>query len=213
LWYDTRHIPNRLAIPGFLNARRYAKVESTSASFSNPSEPKYLTLYDLETADVLRNQMYLDLKKREASTPSDSFESITLRLPRFARGVYNQLYSYAVEDYPPHTRFLFVVGHEVLENGIEEFNAWYNTEHIPAMFRVPGFVSARRFILASRESSAILGEAALLPTFLTIYDIENIDLFESEAFLRERESPWSAWIRSWFSRKMRAIYYRIYPND
>jgi hypothetical protein len=212
-WYDTKHIPNRLAIPGFLNSRRFAKIESTAVGFSNSREPKYLTLYDLETTDVLRAQAYLELKQNETAKASDSFESITLRLPKFARGVYNQVYPPTGSYKPPNTNYIFVVGHEVPENRIEEFNAWYDTEHIPAMFRVPGFVTARRFVMASSEYPPILGKEGFLPLYLTIYDIENVELFQSEDFLRERESPWSTWVRSWFSRKIRAIYYRIYPND
>src|ERR1700682_1498390 len=38
-WYDEEHIPERLACPGFLGARRVKSVEGS---------PAYLTIYDLE---------------------------------------------------------------------------------------------------------------------------------------------------------------------
>ena len=39
-WYNTKHIPDRMAVPGFLFARRFIAIEG---------EPKYLTLYDLDS--------------------------------------------------------------------------------------------------------------------------------------------------------------------
>lgn len=48
-WYDEQHVPERLAIPGFLSARRYRAVEGS---------PKYLALYDLESPAVLQTEAY-----------------------------------------------------------------------------------------------------------------------------------------------------------
>jgi hypothetical protein len=49
-WYDTDHIPERMAIPGFLAARRYQCVDGW---------PRYLAIYDLESPDVLESAPYL----------------------------------------------------------------------------------------------------------------------------------------------------------
>lgn len=48
-WYEEEHLPERMAIPGFLSARRYRAVEG---------EPRYLALYELESADVLESETY-----------------------------------------------------------------------------------------------------------------------------------------------------------
>jgi hypothetical protein len=48
-WYDREHIPERMAIPGFVRARRFVALEG---------RPKYLALYDLESADVLKSKEY-----------------------------------------------------------------------------------------------------------------------------------------------------------
>ena len=48
-WYDEEHVPERLAIPGFLSARRYRVIEGG---------PKYLALYELESPDVLQSDAY-----------------------------------------------------------------------------------------------------------------------------------------------------------
>ena len=42
-WYDEEHIPERLAIPGVLNAARYVAVRG---------EPKYLACYEIDTPET-----------------------------------------------------------------------------------------------------------------------------------------------------------------
>jgi hypothetical protein len=51
-WYNEEHVPERLSVPGFLNARRFVAIEG---------EPKYLALYDLEGPDVLQTEAYTKL--------------------------------------------------------------------------------------------------------------------------------------------------------
>ena len=49
-WYDREHLEERVAIDGFLEARRYVAEEG--------SMPKYLSLYSTETFDVLDSPAY-----------------------------------------------------------------------------------------------------------------------------------------------------------
>jgi hypothetical protein len=48
-WYEEEHLAERMAIPGFISARRFEAIEGS---------PKYLALYDLETPDVLQSAAY-----------------------------------------------------------------------------------------------------------------------------------------------------------
>lgn len=48
-WYDREHLQERVAIEGFLEARRYVAHEA---------EPKYLSLYSTETFEVLDSPAY-----------------------------------------------------------------------------------------------------------------------------------------------------------
>lgn len=52
-WYDTEHIPERLALPGFLSARRWV-------ADAPPGSGKYLATYELLSRDVLSSPEYLD---------------------------------------------------------------------------------------------------------------------------------------------------------
>jgi hypothetical protein len=49
-WYDREHLEERVAIEGFIEARRYVADES--------SMPKYLSLYSTETFEVLDSPAY-----------------------------------------------------------------------------------------------------------------------------------------------------------
>ena len=60
-WYDTEHLPERLAIPGFLSARRWQ-------ADLPPGQGKYLATYELESAAVLESPAYL-ARFRDAPTP------------------------------------------------------------------------------------------------------------------------------------------------
>ena len=210
-WYNNKHIADRLnLVPGFITARRFTKIEGIPKDFAIKGEAKYLALYELISADVLKSEAYIKLREQEKA--SDRLTIVTLKLPNIARGIYEQIYPTEGEYQPPPTKFLFVVGHDVPRNKQQEFNAWYNTEHVPATLRVPGFVTARRFVLAKGEF-APLPHSEPVPQYLTVYDIESEKVFDSEAFRKSSVSPWSTWVRSWFTRRICATYRRIYPED
>lgn len=203
-WYDNEHIPNRVHhIPGFLSARRFVVFED---------QPKYLTLYDLESVDVLTSEAYLALREREAAFPPDRFEVITQKLPNFSRFIWEQIYPVEGNYQIPDTEILFVVGHDVPAGREEAFHAWYNTEHIPAMLDVPGFITARRLITGARQLPSNTGIRSPGPTYLTLYDLESPDVLQSEIFIRNTNSPWSSWVRSWYSRRWRFLARRIFPK-
>jgi hypothetical protein len=203
-WYDTTHIPNRLSKPGFLSVRRFLAIWG---------EYKYLTVYELDSAEALRSEAYLKLREWEASLSPDSFEKITPQLAGFSRGVYEQIYPEQGGYQIPDTEIIFTIGHDVPSSREEEFNAWYNTEHIPAMMnRVPGFLTARRFTSVRSLLPQGSGNTSPSPKYVTLYDLRDDKVLESEVFKRETNSPWSSWVRSWYSRRFRILARKIYPR-
>ena len=202
-WYHTEHIPGRLNIPGFLSARRFIAVRG---------EPKYMSIYDITSVDVLTSEAYLKLRDKEAYPPSDSFEAINRALPHFARGVYEQIYPEQGEYQIPNTKFIHAVGHDVPPDKEEEYNAWYNTEHVPGILRVPGFVAARRFKFVGSQMPPAAGSFSSSPKYLTLYDLESTDAYQTDAFAAIDGSPWTAWVRNWYNRSFRFIGRLIYPE-
>lgn len=81
----------------------------------------------------------------------------------------------------------------------EEFNDWYDTEHLPERLRVPGFSTARRVVRDAR------------PRYLACYDLEELAILEGEAYRSvsgDRRSAWTARML----RKTRLFERRVYEQ-
>ena len=69
------------------------------------------------------------------------------------------------------------------EGSDEEFNRWYDEQHMGDVLAIPGFLSARRYrIVESRYQ----GEALLRWRYLAIYEIECDDLSQALDEIRKR---------------------------
>jgi hypothetical protein len=73
-WYDCEHLLERVAIEGFLEARRYV---------AHQASPKYLCLYSTATFDVLHSQPYRDALKH----PTDWSKTNLARFKNMIRAV------------------------------------------------------------------------------------------------------------------------------
>jgi hypothetical protein len=58
-WYDTEHIPERMGVPGFLNAQRWVATDGSRTA---------LATYDLTSLDVLKHPAYT-VRKGDGRTP------------------------------------------------------------------------------------------------------------------------------------------------
>lgn len=83
-----------------------------------------------------------------------------------------------------------------------DFHRWYNEEHLPERLDCPGFLSGRRFL--SVEGS---------PKYLALYDLENPEVLDSEAYQRLVSPPtdWSQRLRPHFTQHIRNVYRDITP--
>src|SRR6516165_2456763 len=61
----------------------------------------------------------------------------------------------------------------------EEFNDWYNTEHLPELLAVPGILSAARY-------KAMKGG----PKYLAFYELENVGVMRTPAFTNRPRTTW-----------------------
>ncbi|MFC1982473.1 hypothetical protein ACFLV5_01605 [Chloroflexota bacterium] len=200
-WLNNVHIPSRLDnMPGILAVRRFTALEG---------EPKYLNLWELANADAPTSEGYGKLREKEDLMPPDSFEVITRGIPQFSREVYEQIYPEQGEYQMPDTQFVLVVGHDVPADREEEYNAWYHTEHIPAIMQVPGFVTARRFV-AVKSVPAKASSGSPAPKYLSVYDLESKETLQSEAFSKARNTPWSDRVRNCIIPRLRIIGQLIY---
>jgi len=73
-WYDREHLQERVAIDGFLEARRYVAREAS---------PKYLCLYSTRTLEVLSSDAY----RARLASPTDWSRATMARFENMTRAV------------------------------------------------------------------------------------------------------------------------------
>src|SRR5436309_8225715 len=73
-WYDREHLEERVAIDGFLEARRYV---------AHKANPKYLCLYSTETIEVLDSPAY----RARLAKPTDWSKTTMARFKNMIRAV------------------------------------------------------------------------------------------------------------------------------
>lgn len=66
----------------------------------------------------------------------------------------------------------------------EEFNDWYDLEHIPQMAGVPGILTATRWVCVQGW-----------PKYLALYDLEHIDVLSSDAYRHATGRNFTPWSR------------------
>ena len=178
-WYDLEHIPERLQIPGFLNAERWIGVKDPKISVAT---------YDLAGIGVLKSAAYLAIAG-ENSSPW------TRRMARFRKS----LMRYEGEQIrpseltaPPGAEAVLLIGMNVVPEHEAEFNKWYDSEHIPALAAVPGVLAARRY----RGSGAT-------QRYVTLYHLTVPEIPHSPAWKEAAETPWTQRIRAHFRDHLR----------
>jgi hypothetical protein len=74
---------------------------------------------------------------------------------------------------------VILVSMDVDRDREQEFNDWYNTEHIPRLSALPGVLTARRF-RAARGA----------PAYVALYHVENSDIYAEQAWVAANQTPW-----------------------
>ena len=100
---------------------------------------------------------------------------------------------------------LLVAGFDYSAVSEDEFNDWYDTEHIPERQRVPGFVSCERWVGADNPKISI-----------ATYDLQSLDVLKSEPYRKiggENLSPWSKRMTAKSKRICRFEAEQLAPGD
>jgi hypothetical protein len=169
-WYNTEHVPERIAVPGFLTARRYV-VEGTPG--------RYMAHYDLSDLSVLHTEPYANISRN----PSPWTRRITHKLAENTRNEYELVQSIgqAPSDAAPYALLVRI---ETEPEDDAELNAWYEQDHLAALQGVSGCYRARRF-------RATVGS----PRYLAIYEFSNGDVSTSDAWRNAGASEWTLRMR------------------
>ena len=109
----------------------------------------------------------------------------------------------------PKTRYVFTASMDVDPDKEALFNEVYDTEHIPALLKVPGVLSVRRgvsepltmFIGGEKQTIVAEGE----PRYSAYYELESAEVLTSEAWAKAVEAGrWPSQVRP-FTRNRRHV--------
>lgn len=168
--YDNEHVPQLLALPGFLNGRRFQAVDG---------KPRFQAVYDLASPDAFAPAIF----EAQSKINNEWNEKVRPQYTFRESGVFEQILPDPLgrTAMPENAGGIHLAGTSVAPEHEEEFHAWYNTEHIPFLARVPGVLRTRRF--ASVDGSK---------RYLAVYELADPDVELSKEWDTARYTPWSA---------------------
>ena len=113
----------------------------------------------------------------------------------------------------PKARFVFTASMDVDPEKEALFNEVYDTEHIPALLKVPGVLSVRRGVreplamFLGGEKKTIVAEGE--PRYSAYYELESAEVLLSEAWAKAVEAGrWPSQVRP-FTRNRRHVLRRM----
>jgi hypothetical protein len=155
--YDTEHLPNLAKVPGVRRASRYRQPSAT--------EPRYIAAYELDSLAVLDSPAFKAAGEAGRWPGEIRPHTMNRHLARYERvGGAAALTGktpcvfWVMMDIEPHKEALF--------------NELYDSEHLPLLGKLPGYVTAVRY----RTSTP--GE----PRYLCVYEVDRADLPMSKAW-------------------------------
>jgi hypothetical protein len=196
-WYNEEHIPERLALPGVLNAARYKAVEGG---------PSYLACYELDSADAWHSEAWQQRLKHPTAWSQRMSPSVIGT--SYIRNLYQRIYpqDLAAETAEAGMSPVLLIGRMSVPAHLDaKFNEAYNHERLPLCQRIPGYIRARRF-------EAVMGS----PKYTTVHEMTALDVPKSQAWDDWRTAVTPVWNREIRPHMVHAegspgIYRRIFP--
>ena len=196
--HDEEYIPERLSIPGVLDAARYVAVQGG---------PKYLAAYELDSHEA----WYSEGWQKWLREPTEWSQRMSPSVigTEYIRNLYKRVHPEQLSDETAEAGMspLILVGRMSIPDHLEEaWNNAYNNERLPMALDIPGYIRARRF-------QAVMGE----PKYATVHEMESLEIAESDAW-----KNWSTIVTPVWTHEVRphmvhgagspGVYQRIFPE-
>lgn len=180
-WYDTEHIPERQRIKGFLSTQRWLGHDDPKVSIAT---------YDVENLGVLYSPPYTAIARENSSPWSKRMIGKCQRICRFEA---EQILP-GDQRSPENAEGMLLFAMNVAPEAETEFNAWYDTEHIPRLSGVPGCLCARRF----RSNGGT-------HQYIALYHLASPGIPSSKVWEEAAVTPWTLKIRPLTSDRLRIV--------
>lgn len=172
-WYDTEHVPERLAVPGFINAERWVGDEDPFI---------HIATYDLDNVDVLRTPAYRAVSAGNNTPWTNRVTGMCKRIMRFEG---EQLRPGDLTA-PREAGALLLASMTPARDAEADFHAWYDQEHLPQLAAVPGVLAARRYRATDHASER---------GYVALYHLRDAGVSRSDAWAKAAYTPWTERMR------------------
>jgi hypothetical protein len=185
-WYTKQHLPDCLAVPGYVRATRYKAFEGDRAI-----DQRYLAMYELDVPDLDALRFASDehmrrIREREmVLPPRGTLDDDSMRAMYYvALGP-----RLGAADAVPESVFLPFTDPASKEQE-EEFRAWYLNVHLPEVLMVPGFEAAT---LYEKTDVNMLGrEWVVSHDYMAFYELPSARKEDFESTMTELQRRISA---------------------
>lgn len=183
-WYDTEHIPIRMRAPGFVSGQRYRAQ----------SGPAWLAVYEMDDLGALDSPEYRVIKGQ----PSDRTRWMLKNVSGFTRYLGREIHCRQRDDADNaalDAPILYAVWFNVPADRAEEFNNWYEQEHVPILLQCPDWRMIRRFQITDGEPETW--------THLALHYLNDLKALDSPERQQARQTPWRDRLAAepWFKGK------------
>ena len=181
-WYDTEHIPLRMAVPGFRSARRYSADDGRG----------FLAVYEMDSPQVLQSATYGEVKNKPSELTARMLRDVSgftrYTTTEFSEHVQGGLDASAALDAP----FLYSVFFTVPKSSTDLFDAWYEEDHIPILMECEDWLMVRRFDIVSGDPENY--------THMALHYLRDLSALNSPARAKARATNWRAKLATepWF---------------
>jgi hypothetical protein len=153
--YDKEHVPLLRAVPGVQRATRFKQPWQ--------GEPRYFAAYELDALAVLDSAAWKAAGEK-GRWPGE------IRPHTMNRHLAKYEWCGGAKALTQKTPYMFFVMMDVEPHKEALFNELYDTEHLPLLSKLPGYVNAVRY------RTTTPGE----PKYLCLYEVETLDLPQSK---------------------------------
>ena len=119
---------------------------------------------------------------------------------------------------PLRGRYLYAANMDTDAAHADLLGEVYDTEHIPAILKVPGVISVARFekqpltmMLGGEEHTFVVDDE---PVFSALYELESADVLMSKEWAAATEvGRWADYVRPYTTNRRPILRRRVYPAD
>ncbi|SMY20721.1 unnamed protein product [Zymoseptoria tritici ST99CH_1A5] len=184
-WYNTEHGPLRLRLPFITSGDRYHAADSL--------QPEWSAVYDVTDLAHLSSRIYTRLREERSKREREvmgTFEVLDRRIySLFSARSKGDGEKEGKGDFEGPAPATVSVSMRVKEGeDLEEFDRWYESEHIDLVSKVPGWLRTRRFRLVVGGLQGMPAEGEV--ECLAVHDFSHLDAIDGPEMKAAMSTPW-----------------------